>query len=241
MLTDQILPIDLTIGELGTAVPLDPAVKQPGAYFNAIDVDESTGIVQAVRLLGLGYCFRGGSNVVLNVNLTTGATLAAPRSVACGTQFASAQDGGTGWMLTLRTVSVNFPGTTGLTSFDEKTLTTANPFPQREQSSLTFAVDGVNKVAALAYGTPKGKLVYGAPSHTTDSNAMSQIDLVDLTTGKVIKTCRRSTTCTPTTHAARSGPTRRASSSTRRPGPAGPTARTGRRSRRSRTDPLKRR
>ncbi|MEZ0095129.1 S8 family serine peptidase [Streptacidiphilus sp. EB129] len=189
--TDQLLPLDMATGALGTAIPLDPAAGQTsGRYFTGLDLDASTGTVQVAHLGGGGFCFGFGAKQVLNVDLGSRAVTASPAGVSsCGVQFASSQNGSSSWSLTYSAFSVNFPGTAGLSGYDERTLAAAGGFRQRQENPLGLAVDGVHHLAVVAYGTPVGRVVYGQPfAEITDSNAMSQLDVVDLTTGKVLRT-----------------------------------------------------
>ncbi|MFC1401287.1 MULTISPECIES: S8 family serine peptidase [Streptacidiphilus] len=188
---DQLIPLDLSTATAGSPVALDTTTAQKrGAYFYGLDVDRSTGLFQVAHLGGGGLCFGPGTAQVADVDLDTGTVTDAPTSATrCGVQFASSQNGGSSWLLGYTAISVNFPGTTGLVGFDESTLAPAGSLTQRQESPLAFAVDSVHNVAVVAYGTPLGKVVLGQPfAQTTDSNAMSQLDVVDLSTGAVLKT-----------------------------------------------------
>ncbi|GCE07855.1 S8 family serine peptidase [Dictyobacter aurantiacus] len=182
---DEILPLDLATGKLGTAIPLDSAENVSAGYYNTIDLDQATGHVHVSRQVCLGI----GSSQVLDVNLDTMQVTASTAFVSnCSLAFADDQQGGNGWSLSYTSFSVNFPGTTRLQSFDEKTLLAGNSFVLRREKPLTLAVDGIHHLAVVAYKTPVGKLFFGMPPQMTDSNVMSQLDLLDLNTGAVVRT-----------------------------------------------------
>jgi hypothetical protein len=188
--TDEVLPLDLTTGSLGTAIPLDTTAGTSAGYYNAIDLDQTTGHVQVAHLVGNLICFGGGTPQVLDVNLDSSTVTASTSSISrCGLAFADDQQGGSGWLLTYSSFSANLPGTSALQSVDERTLVSGQDFTLRKELPLAVAIDGVHHLAVVAFYTPSGKTRFGSPGPIiTDSNVMSQLDLVDLTTGAVLRT-----------------------------------------------------
>jgi hypothetical protein len=187
---DEVLPLNLTTGSLGTAIPLDPTAGKSAGYYNTIDLDQTTGHVQVAHLAGSLICFGAGTSQVLDVNLDSSTVTASTSFInRCGLAFADDQQGGSGWLLSYTSFSVNFPGTSSILPVDEQTLVGGQGHALRNEIPLTLAVDGVHQLAVVAYYTPFGKSVFGhAAPQITDSNAMSQLDVVDLATGAVLRT-----------------------------------------------------
>ena len=186
---DEILPLDLTTGSLGTAIPLDTAANTSAGYYNMIDLDQTTGLVQVAHLGNSKICFGVGTSVVLNVNLDKSTIIAPPSSLSrCSVAYADDQQGGSGWLINSMSFSVNLPSNITLQSVDEQTLVGGQGFTLRKEPPMTLAIDGVNHLAVVAYATPYGVAQFGGPMQMTDSNSMGQLDLVDLNTGTVLRT-----------------------------------------------------
>jgi hypothetical protein len=187
---DEVLPIDLMTGDLGTAIPLDAVAGTSARYYSAIDLDQSTGLVQVAHQSGSSFCLGVGTSQVLDVNLSNSAVTSSTSTVSrCGLAFADDQQGGNGWLLSYTSFSANFPGTSSLQSVDEQTLVGGQSLALRKEKPLTLAIDAVHRLAVIAYYAPLGKATSTIlASQMTDSNAMSQLDLVDLTTGAVLRT-----------------------------------------------------
>jgi hypothetical protein len=135
-------------------------------------------------------CFGAAANAVINVSEATGAvTVGTTATPACGTNFASAQDGSQSALVNYASFSVNFLSHLTLNSIDEKSLTSTNAGTLRQQMAGALALDSVHHVALIAYASPQPLSIYGHPGGVlTDSNSRSQIDVVDTATGKVLKT-----------------------------------------------------
>jgi hypothetical protein len=187
---DELQPLDVSTGTLGTPIAPDATVQARRAYYDGIDLDPSTGTVQLAHLPDSPICFGGAANAVISISEDTGAVALGTGFIpACGTNFASAQDGTKAALLNYASFSVNFLGHTALESIDEKTLTTSAGATQRQQMSGALALDSAHHVALVAYASPQPLSVFGHPGGIlTDSNARSQIDVVDTDTGKVLKT-----------------------------------------------------
>ena len=187
---DELLSVDVTTGAPGTPVEPDAAAKAKRAYYDGIDVDASTGTVQLAHLADNSVCFGATANAVIDVSEATGSVAVSTGATpACGTGFASAQDGSRAALLNYASFSVNFLSHTTLNLVDEKTLASAGGGTLRQQMAGALALDSVHHVALIAYASPQPLSVYGHPGGVlTDSNSRSQIDVVDTTTGKVLKT-----------------------------------------------------
>jgi hypothetical protein len=187
---DELLNLDVSTGTPGTPVEPDGAAKAARAYYDGIDLDPGTGTVQLAHLPDSAICFGGSSNAVIDVSEATGAVTVGTGSVpACGTNFASAQDGSAATLLNYASFSVNFLGHTTQNQVDEKALTTGTNSTMRQQMAGALAVDSAHHVALMAYASPQPLSIFGFPGGVlTDSNSRSQIDVVDTDTGKVLKT-----------------------------------------------------
>jgi len=76
-----------------------------------------------------------------------------------------------------------------LGALDEKTGTANGSFTVRKGLPAGFAVDGTNKVAVVAFQTPVGPSYFGSMSMAVvDNNATSQLAVVDLKTGQLVRT-----------------------------------------------------
>ncbi|MGW4487122.1 S8 family serine peptidase [Amycolatopsis sp. NPDC004368] len=182
--TDFVLPLTLADGALGTPLLADP----PGAVagtFKMIELDEATGLVYLARTGGGPICFGGGTASMAAVDLDSGETrLSGAGSVCAG---AMAYDDGANrlYQLVYRSVSLNIVGTTSLASVDGATLTAGDSFTVRQQQAAFLAVDGVHHLALVAFRTPPVISQFGKVSGViTDSNATSQLAVIDLATGK---------------------------------------------------------
>ena len=188
---DELLSVNVASGVAGTPIEPDAAAKVTArAYYDGIDVDAGTGTVQLAHLADSSLCFGASANAVIDVSEATGGiSLSAGAIPACGTNFASAQDGSQGALLNYASFSVNFLSHTTLNLVDEKTLASAGGGTLRQQMAGALAVDSAHHVALIAYASPQPLSIYGHPGGVlTDSNSRSQIDVVDTTTGKVLKT-----------------------------------------------------
>ncbi|MEY9904980.1 hypothetical protein ABIA35_001196 [Catenulispora sp. MAP12-49] len=187
---DELLNLDVATGTPGTPVEPDAAAKANRAYYDGIDVDAGTGTVQLAHLADSSLCFGFSANAVLDVSEATGAvSLSATSNPACGTNFASAQDGSKAALLNYQSFSVNFLSHLTLNMIDEKTLSNSAGGTLRQQMAGALALDSVHHVALIAYASPQPLSVYGHPGGIlTDSNSRGQIDEVDTDTGKVLKT-----------------------------------------------------
>ncbi|WP_194897471.1 peptidase S8 [Catenulispora pinisilvae] len=187
---DELLNVDVSTGKPGTPVEPDAAAKAPAHHYDGVDIDPSTGTVQLAYLPNSALCFGSQSNAVINISEATGAVSVGTGFVpACGVGFASAQDGSKATLLNYASFSVNTLSHTTLNQVDEKTLAAGTSSTLRQQQAGPVAVDSAHHLALIAYASPQPLSIFGHPGGIqTDSNARSQIDVVDTDTGKVLKT-----------------------------------------------------
>jgi hypothetical protein len=186
---DELLPFDMTTGTLGAAIPLDTVGNTSAGYYDTIDLDQSTGHVQVAHLYNSGVCFGSNTSVVLDVNLDTSAATASTSPLSrCEVAFAADQQGGNEWLISHTSFSVNTPGNFTLQSINEQTFASGQSYTLRQEAPLTLAIDGVHHLAVVAYRTPYGPAVWGGTMQLSDSNSMSQLDVIDLDTGEVLHT-----------------------------------------------------
>jgi hypothetical protein len=186
---DELLPFDMTTGTLGTAIPLDTVGNTSAGYYNIIDLDQATGHVEVAHLNKSLICFGSNTSVVLDVNLDTSTAAASTSPLTrCGVAFADDQQGGNGWLISHTSFSANTPGNFTLQSINEQTFANDQSYTMRQQAPLTMAIDSVHHLAVVAYMAPYAPSVWGGLPKYSDSNSMSQLDVIDLNTGAVLRT-----------------------------------------------------
>jgi hypothetical protein len=182
---DVVIPVDLATGKAGTALPADPDGVAAGA-FSLMDIDSSTGQVYlAARNSGV-ICFK--STTEARLDLDTGTVTASAPMPGCSTSVASDQNGKL-YTLETRSVSANLPPSTTLVPLDEQTMQPDPSLAVRQGTGLTLAVDGVHHLALVAFSVPAGEPHFGSQTGVIrDNNATSQVAVIDLTTGKTVRT-----------------------------------------------------
>jgi predicted secreted protein len=185
---DLVLPVDLTTGAVGTAIPADPAGTPAGEY-SLIDIDQSTGAVLLSHVGGGLICFIGGASNVASIDLDAGTATAAKSADGCSDAIADDSGTGTLYQMSYRSFSVNIAGTTNLIPVSGNPLTAGIGIAVRQQPALTLAVDSVHHLALVAFQTPPSTPQFGnVLGAISDNNATSQLAVVDLTTGKTVST-----------------------------------------------------
>jgi hypothetical protein len=185
---DLVLPVDLTTGTVGTAIPADPAGTPAGEY-SLIDIDQATGTVLLSHVGGGLICFFGGASNVASIDLDAGTATAAKSADGCSDAIADDSGTGTLYQMSYRSFSVNIAGTTNLIPVSGNPLTAGAAIAVRQQPAHTLAVDSVHHVALVAFQTPPSTPQFGnVLGAISDNNATSQLAVVDLTTGKTVST-----------------------------------------------------
>ncbi|MFB7594437.1 S8 family serine peptidase [Streptomyces sp. NPDC056160] len=182
---DVVLPVDLATGTAAEPVPADPDGTTPGSY-GLLTVDNTSGHVFLARPAGPYNCL--GMATVARVDLDTRTATKAGSTSACSHGIAS--DGaGSLYNLSATMISVNIVPTATLGALDEQTGTAGDSIAVRRGKPLALAVDGTHKVAVVSFPTPVGKAFFGSQAMViADNNATSQLAVVDLTTGQVVRT-----------------------------------------------------
>ncbi|MGH6653592.1 MAG: peptidase S8, partial [Actinocrinis sp.] len=184
---DTLLPIDLSTGAAKPEIQADPAGATVGGY-GLLDLDSSTGLVYLSKQNVSPICFSSGAAALAKVDLDSGTATASPGSSACIGTMTSDQAGGV-FTTGARSFSVNITPTTTLTPFDGQSLLPGTLATVRKGTGQAIAVDGVHHLALVAFPAPAGKDRFGTPGGVlTDSNATSQIVVVDLRTGALAET-----------------------------------------------------
>ncbi|MEW1861914.1 hypothetical protein AB0399_16325 [Streptomyces sp. NPDC088194] len=182
---DLVLPVDLSTGTAAAPIPADLPGVLVGSY-GLLAVDTSTGAVFLARPAGPFNCL--GSATVARVDLAARTVTAAGSTSACSHGIAS--DGnGTLYNLFATAISVNIVPTGVISGTDETTGATAgDSVTVRLGKPAALAVDGTHKIAVVSYSSPAGTAYFGAGMWVPDNNASGRLVVVDLTTGKVLRT-----------------------------------------------------
>lgn len=179
-----VLPVDTATGALGTALQLDPPPEGREMY-SLLDVDESTGVFSS-QLLGLdANCLASmGSGTMAAINLDSGTVTHSQGGIPCATGLASDQKGNL-YETWYHSVSVHFPGTGYFAQ-----LPSGDPVDLgMQQAPVALAVDGEHQLALFAFRYPDLKPTGGIQQYGfTDNNATGRIAVVDLKTGKTVRT-----------------------------------------------------
>ncbi|MFI5707161.1 S8 family serine peptidase [Kribbella sp. NPDC051620] len=183
---DSVLPVDLATGTVGTAIIADGNGTIPAGTYSLLEFDQSTGSVFLGKVGSAIICLGGVAPA--KVDLDAGTVTTAGSVSACGRGIAS--DGaGTLYNLAAGSVSTKIAPTTTLTPYDETTQTAGSGFALRKGTPSTLAVDGVHHLALVSFAAPEGVVYFGAQQGViSDNNATSQVAIVDLGTGEVLRT-----------------------------------------------------
>ncbi|HEX8004820.1 MAG TPA: hypothetical protein VF482_00150, partial [Trebonia sp.] len=184
---DTVIAVSMLTGALGTVSNADNG-SVPAGTFADIAVDGSTGDV-FLGTTGGGICF-GGTEPIAEVDPATGIVTSGQGGSRCDVGIAVDQAAGNLIFDSYRAISVNFAGSSSLNVVSEAGLTSTASYPLRTGRGLALAADPVHHLALVLYNLPAGQPQFGAPGgmSITDSNAMSEIDVIDIGTGKVIRT-----------------------------------------------------
>ncbi|WP_127358355.1 peptidase S8 [Actinacidiphila soli] len=183
---DSVLPVDLATGTTGDPILADNNGKTPAGTYSLLDIDQSTGEVFLGKIATSIICLGGVAPA--QVDLDTRTVTTAGSVSAC--EHGLASDGaGTLYTVSATAISTKIAPTAALTPYDEATQTTGDGFALRKGTPASLAVDGVHHVALVSFAAPEGTVYFGSQQGVvSDNNATSQIELVDLTTGQVVRT-----------------------------------------------------
>ncbi|HVV18807.1 MAG TPA: S8 family serine peptidase [Pseudonocardiaceae bacterium] len=183
---DVVLSVDLGSGAV-TALPADAPGIAAGHY-GLVDVDQGSGAAVLAKAGGGLICFGGGgAGLLADVDPGSGAITPGTSGDGCSSRIAVDQGSHSVYQMSYRSFSLNIAGTTNLIPSTGSPLVEGSAIAVRQQPALGFAVDSVHHLALVAFQTPMGKPQFGSINGViSDNNAMSQIAVVDLTTGKTV-------------------------------------------------------
>jgi hypothetical protein len=185
---DTVIGISMLTGAVTTATDADGGSARPGSLENIV-TDDATGEVYATTGAGSQLCFGGGTSLA-EVDPGTGTVTDTTGGTPCDTDLAVDSAAGNLLSVNYRSVSVNFAGTSSLVVMPEGSPSSDSVYPLRTGAPAELAADPVHHLALVLYALPAGPAKFGAPGGiaVSDSNAMSVIDVVDTSTGTIVKT-----------------------------------------------------
>jgi len=181
---DTVIAVSMVTGAVTTATDADGGTVPTGSLENIV-ADDTTGEVYATVASGPVLCL-GGGTALAEVDPTTGAVTTTTGGTHCDDGLAV--DSGAADLVSVnyRSVSFNIAGTSSLVVIPESDPSNDSVYSLRTGESLQLAADPVHHLALVLYGSPPVAAKFGAVS--SDSNAMSVIDVVDTSTGHIVKT-----------------------------------------------------
>ena len=181
---DEVIAVSMTTGAVTSVTDADDGTLSPGSLKNIV-VDDATGEVYATVGSGALLCFGGGTSIA-EVDPGTGAVAVTTGGTHCDTDLAVDSAAGNLISVNYRSVSLNIPGTSSLVVMPEANPSDDSVYPLRTGAPLQLAADPVHHLALVLYSSPPVPARFGATP--ADSNFMSVIDVVDTSTGDIIKT-----------------------------------------------------
>ncbi|MGH3400851.1 MAG: S8 family serine peptidase [Streptosporangiaceae bacterium] len=185
---DTVIAVSMTTGAVSTATDADAATARPGSLRN-LAVDDATGEVYATAGPGSPICL-GSGTALAEVDPAAGTATVTTGGTACDDDLAVDSAAGNLISANYRSVSINFAGSSSLVVMPEAKPSADSVYPLRTGAPLELAADPVRHLALVLYALPAGPAKFGAPGGiaVTDSNAMSVIDVVDTSTGHIVRT-----------------------------------------------------
>lgn len=179
-----VLPVDMATGTQGTPLPLEPTPDGFSKY-GLLDVDESTGIFSAQKTGSAVNCVASmGSGTMASIDLDNGTVTHSPGGIPCAGTLASDQKGNL-YETWYHALNPQFPGTgyfAQLPSGDPMNIA-------MQQAPVALAVDGKHHLALFAFQVPDLKQTGSYHGYGfADNNATGRIAVVDLKTGKTVRT-----------------------------------------------------
>jgi hypothetical protein len=181
---DTVIAVSMLTGAVTAAADADGGTVPPGSLANIV-VDDSTGEVYATASSGALLCF-GGGTALAEVNPGTGAVTVTTAGTHCDTDLAVDSVAGNLLSVNYRSFSANIAGSSSLVVMPEANPSGDSVYPLRTGAPVELAADPVHHLALVLYSLPPVLPKFGAVP--TDSNAISVIDVVDTTTGDIVKT-----------------------------------------------------
>jgi len=181
---DTVVAVSMLTGAVTTATDADGGTVPAGSLEN-IAVDDSAGEVYASGASGPLLCL-GGGTALAEVDPGSGAVTDTTGGTHCDTDLAVDSVAANLLSVNYRSFSVNIPGTSSLVVMPESDPSDDSVYPLRTGAPLELAADPVHHLALVLYSSPPVPARFGAVS--SDSNAMGVIDVVDTSTGDIVKT-----------------------------------------------------
>ncbi|MFF7189846.1 S8 family serine peptidase [Streptomyces sp. NPDC008222] len=185
---DVLLPISLTSGTLSPVIPLPVSgagVTDPGAAHvqwsqEAINPKDGTVVV-----LPTGIPFCAGTVNAPRVDLDTGTITLAGTTPRCSHGVAI-DDAGNAYNASNTGWTTKLPAPSVITKIDPSGDSTS--ILVRQDPGFELTIDGGRDLAFEKFNHPDGIHLYGLPTLVYDNNAMGQMDVTDLKTGKRLET-----------------------------------------------------
>lgn len=182
---DAVITIDMTTGAVGVVPDVDDGAIANGAI-QGITLDSATGVVYLASPNG-GFLCRPGGDSIAEVNPGTGSVSVIDSGSSCDTALSVDPSAGNLISLNYHSVSLNIPGTSSLTVAPESDPSDVTEYSLRIGEAAELAIDPASHLAVTMYAEPPGPSEFGGIP-ITDSNATSQVDVIDTTTGTIDKT-----------------------------------------------------
>jgi hypothetical protein len=184
---DTVIAVSMLTGAVTTATNADGGTVHPGSLKNIV-ADDATGEVYATAGPGSLLCF-GGATSLAEVDPGSGTVTDTTGGTHCDTDLAVDSAAGNLLSVSYRSVSVNIAGTSSLVVMPEANPSADSVYPLRTGGPFELAADPVHHLALVLYSLPAGPAEFGGSGMAiTDSNAMSVIDVIDTSTGDIVKT-----------------------------------------------------
>ena len=181
---DTVIAVSMLTGAVTTATDADGSGVPAGSLEN-IAVDDATGEVYATGASGALLCLGGGTGLA-EVDPGTGAVTTTTGGTHCDTDLAVDSEAGDLLSVNYRSFSVNIAGTSSLVVMPESDPSDDSVYPLRTGAPLQLAADPLHHLALVLYSAPPVPPTFEAAP--ADSNFMSEIDVVDTSTGDIVKT-----------------------------------------------------
>ena len=185
---DTVIAVSMLTGAVTTTTNADGGTLAARSLVNIV-ADDATGEVYASGGGGSLLCAGGGTSIAevdpgaATATVTTGGT-------HCDTDLAVDSAAGNLLSVNYRSASVNIAGSSSLVVMPEASPSSDAVYPLRTGAPVELAADPVHHLALVLYALPAGPAKIGGLGgiNVTDSNAMSVIDVVDTSTGNIVKT-----------------------------------------------------
>jgi hypothetical protein len=181
---DAVIPVNMTTGAAGTPVALGSDV------YGDITLDTSTGLVY-VGTSDENLCVGDApaNEPIAVVDLDTSTETTATAGNRCDYLLTADGTGGNLYTLDYTGYSANIAGTAHLGVISQSGPARTGVDTLRIAPGFALAADGQHQLAAVLFYAQAGTSEYGyAEGDVVNNNAMSEIDIINTTTGSIVKT-----------------------------------------------------